>query len=317
MDKCTKINTVIPDEMSGMRLDQALANILPEYSRSILQNWIRDDRIKINNRSMRPRDHVHGGEQVEIWAETVPQTLDSPENIPLDIIFEDEHIIIINKPAGLVVHPGAGNPQHTLVNALLHHDQKFTQIPRAGIVHRLDKQTTGLMIIARTLQSHTYLVNQLRARNIQRQYIALVNGILITGGSIEQPIGRHPRHRTKMTVVHNGRPAKTHYRINRKYKHHTQLQISLETGRTHQVRVHMEWLGHAIISDPVYRSQRVLSKGMSPGLANIIKAFPRQALHACVLKFSHPQSHEILEWQQPVPADMSELINALETDAES
>ncbi|MCK5497896.1 MAG: RluA family pseudouridine synthase, partial [Gammaproteobacteria bacterium] len=209
--------------MSGKRLDQALAELLPEHSRARLQGWIRDDYVQIDKKSMRPRDKVHGGEQVEIRAEIESQISASPEDIPLEIVFEDEHLIIINKPAGLIVHPGAGNPQHTLMNALLHHDQQLEKVPRAGIVHRLDKDTTGLLVIARKPQSHTFLVEQLQARKIHREYVTIVTGIMTAGGTIEQPIGRHPKHRTKMAVVKNGRSAITHYRIIKKYRHHTQL----------------------------------------------------------------------------------------------
>lgn len=315
MNECIKINIIIPDEMSGKRLDQALAELLPEHSRARLQGWIRDDYVQIDKKSMRPRDKVHGGEQVEIQAEIESQISAAPEDIPLEIVFEDEHLIIINKPAGLIVHPGAGNPQHTLMNALLHHDQQLEQVPRAGIIHRLDKDTTGLLVIARTPQSHTFLVEQLQARKIHRQYVTIVTGIMTAGGTVDQAIGRHPKHRTKMAVVKNGRSAITHYRIIKKYRHHTQLQVNLETGRTHQIRVHMTWLHYPIVGDSIYGAKKQLVKGMDPELARVITAFPRQALHACVIKLAHPQSNELMEWQAPIPEDMAELINALEIDA--
>ena len=264
---------------------------------------------------MRPRDKVHGGEQVEIRAEIESQISAAPEDIPLEIVFEDEHLIIINKPAALIVHPGAGNPQHTLMNALLHHDQQLEQVARAGIVHRLDKDTTGLLVVARTPQSHTYLANQLQARKIHREYVTIVSGIMTAGGTINQPIGRHRTHRTKMAVVKNGRPSTTHYRIIKKYKHHTQLQVNLETGRTHQIRVHLTWLHYPIIGDPVYGGKKQLVKGMDPNLANYITAFPRQALHARAIQLHHPLSKEMMTWQAPIPEDMAELINTLETDA--
>ena len=315
MNECIKINIIIPDAMSGKRLDQALAELLPEHSRARLQSWIRDDYVQIDKKSMRPRDKVHGGEQVEIRAEIESQISAAPEDIPLEIVFEDEHLIIINKPARLIVHPGAGNPKHTLMNALLHHDQQLEQVARAGIVHRLDKDTTGLLVVARTPQSHTYLANQLQARKIHREYVTIVSGIMTAGGTINQPIGRHRTHRTKMAVVKNGRPSITHYRIIKKYKHHTQLQVNLETGRTHQIRVHLTWLHYPIIGDPVYGGKKQLVKGMDPNLANYITAFPRQALHARAIQLHHPLSKEMMTWKAPIPEDMAELINTLETDA--
>ncbi len=315
MNEHIKISTAIPDEMSGKRLDQALAILLPEHSRARLQGWIRNGYVLIDKKTMRPRDKIQGGEQVEIQAEVEVQLSASPENIPLEIVFEDEHLIIINKPAGLIVHPGAGNPQHTLMNALLHHEQQLEQLPRAGIVHRLDKDTSGLLVIARTLQSHTSLVKQLQARNMHREYVAIVSGVMTAGGTIDQPIGRHPKHRTRMAVVKNGRPAMTHYRIIKKYRHHTLLQVNLETGRTHQIRVHMTWCHYPIIGDPVYGTKKQLVKGMDPKLANIVTSFPRQALHARAIQLLHPLSNESMAWAAPIPEDMTKLIDSLELDA--
>ncbi len=315
MNELIQIDTVIPEEMSGKRLDQALAKLLPEHSRARLQGWIRDGYVLIDKKKMRPRDKIQGGEQVEIQAEIEVQVSASPENIPLEIIFEDEYLIIINKPAGLIVHPGAGNPQHTLMNALLHHDQKLDQIPRAGIVHRLDKDTSGLLVIARTPQSHTSLVKQLQTRDMHREYVTIVSGVMTAGGTIDQPIGRHPKHRTRMAIVKNGRTAITHYRIIRKYRHHTQLQVNLETGRTHQIRVHMTWYHHPIIGDPVYGAKKQLVKGMDSNLANIVTAFPRQALHARAIQLLHPHSDELMTWEAPIPEDITELIDSLKLDA--
>lgn len=315
MNELIQIDTVIPEEMSGKRLDQALAKLLPEHSRARLQGWIRDGYVLIDKKIMRPRDKIQGGEQVEIQAEIEVQISASPENIPLEIIFEDEYLIIINKPAGLIVHPGAGNPQHTLMNALLHHDQKLDQVPRAGIVHRLDKDTSGLLVIARTPQSHTSLVKQLQTRDMRREYVTIVSGVMTAGGTIDQPIGRHPKHRTRMAIVKNGRTAITHYRIIRKYRHHTQLQVNLETGRTHQIRVHMTWYHHPIIGDPVYGAKKQLVKGMDSNLANIVTAFPRQALHARAIQLLHPHSDELMTWEAPIPEDITELIDSLKLDA--
>lgn len=317
MIESININIIIPDELSGKRLDQALAELLPEHSRARIQNWIRDDFVQIDKKAMRPRDKVHGGEKVEIRAEIESQISAAPEDIPLEIIFEDEHLIVINKPAGLIVHPGAGNPKHTLMNALLHYDQQLEQVARAGIVHRLDRDTTGLLVVARTPQSHTSLANQLQARKIHRGYLVIVSGIMTAGGTVEQPIGRHPKNRTKMAIVKNGRPSTTHYRIIKKYKHHTQLQINLETGRTHQIRVHLSWLHYPIIGDPLYGAKKPLVKGMDPKLASYISAFPRQALHARTIQLLHPLSNEMMEWQAPIPEDMKELIKTLELDAKS
>ena len=315
MNELIQIDTVIPEEMSGKRLDQALAKLLPEHSRARLQGWIRDGYVLIDKKLMRPRDKIQGGEQVEIRAEIEVQISASPENIPLQIVFEDEYLIIINKPAGLIVHPGAGNPQHTLMNALLHHDQKLEQVPRAGIVHRLDKDTSGLLVIARTPQSHTSLVKQLQTRDMYREYVTIVSGVMTAGGTIDQPIGRHPKHRTRMAIVKNGRTAITHYRIIRKYRHHTQLQVNLETGRTHQIRVHMTWHHHPIIGDPVYGTKKQLVKGMNSNLANIVTAFPRQALHARAIQLLHPHSDELMTWEAPIPEDITALIDSLELDA--
>ena len=315
MNECIKISIAIPDAMSGKRLDQALASLLPEHSRARLQDWIREGYVLVDKIPMRPRDKIQGGEQVEIQAKIEAQISASPENIPLEIVFEDEHLIIINKPAGLIVHPGAGNPQHTLMNALLHHEQDLEQVPRAGIVHRLDKDTSGLLVIARTPQSHTALVKQLQARNMRREYVTIVSGILTAGGTIDQPIGRHPKHRTKMAIVKNGRPATTHFRVIRKYRHHTELQVNLETGRTHQIRVHLAWLHYPVIGDPMYGSRKPLVKGMAPNLANIVSVFPRQALHAHAIQLLHPQSNELMIWKAPIPEDMLRLIDSLEIDA--
>ena len=315
MNEYIQIDIVIPDEMSGKRLDQALATLLPEHSRARLQGWVRDGYVHIDKKLMRPRDKIQGGEQVEIRAEIEAQMSASPENIPLEIVFEDEHLIIINKPAGLIVHPGAGNPQHTLMNALLHHDQHLEQVPRAGIIHRLDKDTSGLLVIARTPQSHTSLVKQLQARTIHREYVTIVSGIMTAGGTIDKPIGRHPKHRTRMAVVKNGRIATTHYRIIKKYRHHTQLQVNLETGRTHQIRVHMTWLHYPIIGDPVYGTKKQLIKGMDSNLAKIITSFPRQALHARAIQLEHPVNSKMMSWEAPIPEDMVKLIDSLEIDA--
>lgn len=313
-----EINIVIPSTMAGKRLDQALAKMLPEYSRARLQGWIRAGDVKIDKKSMPAcDDQVKGGEQIEIRTRLKLQVTAAPEAIPLQIVFEDESMIIVNKPAGLVVHPGAGNPQHTLMNALLNHDQQLQHVSRAGIVHRLDKETTGLLIIARTPESHTYLVTQLQQKQIQRQYVALVSGTMISGGTIDQAIGRDPQNRIKMAILKNGRDARTHYRIIRKYRYHTQLRVQLETGRTHQIRVHMAGLNYPIVGDPLYGRKRQLAKGLPENFAKTIKDFPRQALHASALSLIHPKNKTMLRWEAPIPEDMARLIAECEKDMDS
>lgn len=316
MDDCIQIDTMIPVVMSGKRLDHVLVSILPDYSRARLQSWIHDGYVKVDNKLVSPSTRIKGGEQLAICAIINAQIAVSAEDIPLEILFEDEYLLVINKPAGLVVHPGAGNREHTLMNALLYYDNQLEKIPRAGIVHRLDKNTTGILVIARTLMSHTYLVKQLQAHNIQRRYIALVTGVMVAGGKVVQAIGRDTKHRTKMAVRDNGRSATTHYRIIKKYRHHTQLQVDLETGRTHQIRVHMAWLRYPIIGDLMYGANRQLVTGMSAHLAKIINAFPRQALHARTLSLVHPHSKERVKWHAPMPLEINQLIHELEHDAQ-
>ena len=314
--KAYTVNTFIPADMAGKRFDQALSCMLPEYSRAKIQTWIREGCVKIDTKLVHACDRrVQGGERIEIHAQMQPQVAVEAENIPLQIVFEDQQLIIINKPAGLVVHPGAGNQRHTLMHALLHYEPKLRQVPRAGIVHRLDKETTGLLIIARTLQSHKYLVEKLHQREIQRQYVALVQGVMVAGGMVDQAIGRHPKQRTKMAVLSNGRPAKTHYRIIKKYRYHTQIRVNLETGRTHQIRVHMHWLRYPILGDPMYGYKTKQKQGMSAQLIQAITTFPRQALHAQAIRLIHPDTKAALEWKLPMPEDMLQLIQSLEMDA--
>lgn len=317
MSEYIKIRTVMPEAMSGQRLDKALANLLPEYSRTRLQGWILDGYVLIDEQPMHQCNKIEGGERVDIQAEIEKHTSIVAENITLDIVFEDEHLIIINKPAGLVVHPGAGNPRHTLMNALLYHEQKLEQLPRAGIVHRLDKDTSGLLMVARTPHSYAFLTKQLKNHDVQREYIAVVNGVVTAGGTVNQPIDRHPIHRSRMTVVKEGRKAKTHYRIIKKYRHHTQLRINLETGRTHQIRVHMKWLRYPIIGDSTYGNKKQRMKGMAVNLANSMSAFQRPALHARAIQLVHPQNNNPMTWEAPMPDDMTKLIDVLEIDAEA
>jgi len=317
MQESVLLKATIPENMAGKRLDQVLAEIFKDHSRTRLQTWIRNGHVRVNNKILRQRDPVVGGELVEIKASFEIQDFSSPEDIPLHVLHEDSELIILNKPAGLVVHPGAGNPEHTLLNALLHFDPQLEYVPRAGIVQRLDKDTSGLMVVARTPQTHTYLVEQLQARCIKREYKTIVSGVMTAGGSIDQPIGRHPRHRKKMTITDKGKTAITHYRIIKKFSGHTYLQIQLETGRTHQIRVHLSYLKYPILGDPVYGGRVKIPKNTSMQLISTIQSFPRQALHACKIELKHPVSGDMICLESPLPEDMQSLFEALENNEKS
>jgi len=296
----------VPDSCAGMRLDQVLAMLMPELSRNRLQGWIRDGRVLVDGAVCIPKQKMHGGESLQVDAAPEPEvTAFQPEAIALDILFEDEAILIVNKPSGLVVHPGSGNWSGTLLNALLHHDASLTQVPRAGIVHRLDKETSGLMVVAKTLAAQTHLVRQLQARTVSREYLALAHGRIDRDGSVDAPIGRHPTQRTRMAVVPNGREAVTHYAVTRRFIDCTQVLCRLETGRTHQIRVHMAHLGHPLVGDPLYGRKRCPNA--------VLEAFPRQALHAQRLALVHPVSGVMLSWSAPVPADLSSLLESVES----
>jgi len=317
MQESVLLKVTIPENMAGKRLDQVLAEIFKDHSRTRLQTWIRNGHVRVNNKILRQRDHVVGGELVEIKASIETRDSSSPEDIPLHVLHEDSELIILNKPAGLVVHPGAGNPEHTLLNALLHFDPQLEYVPRAGIVQRLDKDTSGLMVVARTPQTHTYFVEQLQARSIKREYKTIVSGVMTAGGSIDQPIGRHPRHRKKMTVTDKGKTAITHYRIIKKFSGHTYLQIQLETGRTHQIRVHLSYLKYPILGDPVYGGRVKIPKNTSMQLISTIQSFPRQALHAYKIELKHPVSGDMICLESPLPEDMQSLFEALENNEKS
>ena len=307
-----QLEIVIPEKFKGKRLDLALSKLFPEHSRSRIQSWIKAGEVEVNNSKYKQRNVVNSGDIIKI--NTTLKSIDKhqAEHISLDVIHEDKAIIILNKPAGLVVHPGAGNQKHTLVNALLHFDEKLDVLPRAGIIHRLDKDTTGIMIIARTIESYTYLVNELQKRNIKRNYKAIICGQLVAGGVIENKIGRHPVHRTKMAVTDKGKLATTHYRIIKKFQHYTYLDIQLGTGRTHQIRVHMNNEKHPIIGDPLYGKNTFIKKGINASLREFIKNFKRQALHAYNLEFTHPVSKKIISLNAELPDDMNNLIKILE-----
>ncbi|MFK8068000.1 MAG: 23S rRNA pseudouridine(1911/1915/1917) synthase RluD [Gammaproteobacteria bacterium] len=305
------LTAIIPESYDGWRLDRALAEMFSDYSRSSLKSWILNGKVQIDQKRIRPTITVYGGEQVEIWVEPEQKIEWKAQNIPLNIVHEDEDLIVINKPANLVVHPGAGNPDGTLVNALLYYDQKLENLPRAGIVHRLDKDTTGIMVVARSLRAHTSLVDQLQTRTLKREYQAIVNGVVQSNGSIDAPIGRHPTQRVRMAVVENGKPAKTHYRCESKFPAHTHLKVQLESGRTHQIRVHMSHINFPIVGDPVYGSRSKVYKELEKDLVEVLSNFKRQALHSTQLTLEHPATKEVLSWKTPLPDDMKNLINKL------
>lgn len=301
------INFIIPMQFAGLRLDQALAKLAPDYSRSRLQSWIRQEKVQLDGAACDIRQKIWGGESVYI--EPVPDPMETaciPQDIALNVIYEDASLIVIDKPAGLVVHPGSGNWEGTLLNALLHHAPELSAIPRAGIVHRLDKETSGLLVVAKTLTSQTSLVRQLQGRSVKRQYLALVHGIVERGGAVDAPIGRHPTQRTKMAVVGNGKPAKTHYSVMTQYAGCTLLECILESGRTHQIRVHMQHIGHPLVGDPVYGIKPVQSENRE-----LLAAFPRQALHAKRLSFVHPENGVLMEFESGLPTDIAGLLDQL------
>jgi len=304
----------IGPDLAGKRLDQALASLFEDYSRSRLQAWTKEGRVKVNGNLLRPRDKVMLGDQVELHAQLDDQVECRPQPVPLDIVFEDDHLLVIDKPAGLVVHPAAGNPDGTLQNGLLYHNASLIELPRAGIVHRLDKDTTGLMVVAKTQIAHKCLVAALVAREVKREYRALVVGKLNVGGTIDQPIGRHPTQRIRMAVNPMGKPAITHYRVLEKFRAHTLLRVNLETGRTHQIRVHMAHMRHPIFGDPVYGGRLQIPSGADEGLKGIMRAFKRQALHAKRLGLVHPATGKFMQWEAPIPHDMAELLEALRAD---
>lgn len=301
-------------EHAGERLDQAVAGLWPQYSRSRLAAWIRAGDLTVDARCVKPNLRLRGGEEVMLETVLEPHGEPRPQPIPLEILHEDTAVLVIDKPAGLVVHPGSGNPDGTLVNALLHHDPALETLPRAGLIHRLDKDTSGCLLVARTLPSHTWLTRALKRRDIHRAYRALVWGEVIAGGRIEAPIGRHPVDRRRQVVADQGRPAVTHYRVARRLAGATLLDVLLETGRTHQIRVHMAHLGFPIIGDPVY-GRRGAPAGLSEAQRRAWQTFSRQALHARRLEFPHPEGGRTVAAESPSPADMAGLVATLAADA--
>jgi 23S rRNA pseudouridine1911/1915/1917 synthase len=307
---------ILDADLRGQRLDQALASVFREFSRSRIQQWIRDGHVRIDGGIWRPRDRVRGGESVEIDPVASPQTRLIAQDLPLPVVHEDADLIVIDKPAGLVVHPAAGNPDRTLANALLHHDPELARIPRAGIVHRLDKDTTGLMVVARTLRAHKSLVDQLQARTVSRQYLAVANGVMTAGGTVDAPIGRHPVDRKRMAVVAGGKPAVTHYRVVERFRAHTWVRVSLETGRTHQIRVHLANIRHPLVGDRVYGGRPRVPSAADPETLAVLQGFPRQALHAARLELVHPGSGETAVWESAPAPDLRQLIEVLHLDME-
>ncbi|MDX1458517.1 MAG: 23S rRNA pseudouridine(1911/1915/1917) synthase RluD [Marinobacter sp.] len=307
---------LIPPELSDRRLDQAAAALMPEHSRSRLQGWIKGGQLTVNGQTCKPRDKVMLDDRLELDAEPEVQVAWQAESIELDVVFEDEHLLVINKPAGLVVHPAAGHADGTLVNALLHHAPEVERLPRAGIVHRLDKDTSGIMVVARSLIAHTSLVDQLQTRTMGREYEAVIVGTLTGGGTVDAPIGRHPRDRKKMAVVATGKPAVTHYRLLERFVAHTHIRCQLESGRTHQIRVHMSHVKHPLVGDPAYGGRIKLPKGATDELRDVLGGFQRQALHARRLTLEHPATGELMSWETPLPEDMEELLAALRSHRE-
>jgi 23S rRNA pseudouridine1911/1915/1917 synthase len=304
----------VPVSMSGLRFDQVASELFPDFSRSRLQSWIRDGQLTLDGRLAKPKDRLIGGEQLELKAELEAQGTWEPEAIELNIVHEDDDLMVINKPAGLVVHPAAGNQTGTLLNALLNHCPDLINLPRAGIVHRLDKETTGLMVVAKTLQAHTDLVEQLADRTVSREYEAIAVGTMTGGGTVNAPIGRHPTQRKLMAVLsQGGKRAVTHYRVLTRFPHHTHIRVKLETGRTHQIRVHMAHIQFPLVGDATYGKRFKIPKGASDELIETLKAFPRQALHAATLGLEHPGTGEYCEWSIPLPEDFQELLNTLKT----
>ena len=300
-----RVTRRVPDTLAGLRLDKALARMFPEHSRNRLQRWLKEGHVSLDSHAAKPKQKIWGGERVEIRSQPAPaETAFRAESIALDVVYEDDDILVINKPAGLVVHPGSGNWKGTLLNALLHRSPQLAAIPRAGIVHRLDKNTSGLLVVAKTLRAHTDLVRQLQARTVRRDYLAVVHGLVKVDGEVGAPVGRDPRHRTRMAVVSTGRPALTRFKVTKRFAQATLLECSLSTGRTHQIRVHMQSLGYPLIGDPVYRGKRP-GDSRTPGLH-------RQALHAVRLEFSHPVSGAPKRFSAPLPGDLRELLDSLE-----
>jgi 23S rRNA pseudouridine1911/1915/1917 synthase len=303
---------IVPIELHRKRIDQVAAALWPEFSRGKLQEWIKSGALLVDGQTAKAKQSVEVDAVLSLDAELEPVVHWEAQSIPLDIVYEDEDVIVVNKPVGLVVHPAAGNWDGTLVNALLAHDSSLEQLPRAGIVHRLDKDTSGLMVVAKTLQAHTALVDALQSREVSRHYVAIAHGAMTGGGVVDAPIGRHPTMRQKMAVVATGKHARTHYSLGQRFKHFTELHLKLETGRTHQIRVHMAHKKHPLVGDAIYGGRARVPGNSSSELVQAIRDFPRQALHARALAFFHPESDEWVSFEAPMPIDMQQLLETLE-----
>ncbi|WP_024871544.1 23S rRNA pseudouridine(1911/1915/1917) synthase RluD [Tolumonas lignilytica] len=316
MSQPIQLNGTIELQHEGKRLDQVLAELFTDYSRTRIKEWILEGKVQLDGKvCLLPKEKVMGGQQVSIVTELAEDTRWQAQDIPLNIVYEDEHLLVIDKPAGLVVHPGAGTPDGTVLNALLHRYPEIAEVPRAGIVHRLDKETTGLMVVAKTIPAQIRLVYALQKRRITREYEAIVVGHMTAGGTVDEPISRHPTQRTMMAVNPMGKPAITHYRVAERFRAHTRLRCRLETGRTHQIRVHMAHINHALVGDPVYGGRLRPIRNASVELSDFLRTFRRQALHATMLRLTHPITGEEMEWHSPLPADMVELIDVLRIDS--
>ena len=307
-----QFNIIIPDRLIGQRIDSAMAQMLPDYSRSKITTWVRSGGALINGKTFKPKEKILGGEIVTLNIKAEKTNDWKAEDIPLDIVFEDNNIIVVNKPVGLVTHPGAGNWTGTLANALLHYDPSLANLDRAGIVHRLDKNTSGLMVVARSELAQKNLVEQLQTHAVSREYSAIVYGHMISGGTVDEPIGRDPKDRIRQAVVEDGKDAVTHYRVIDRFAHHTHVKAILETGRTHQIRVHLSYIGHPLIADPMYGGKIRFPKKADDHLKNALKKFNRQALHAKKLTLTHPITLEQMSWKAPLPQDLQDLLKVLQ-----
>lgn len=314
MSEVQQLSATVSDEQAGQRLDRVLAALFPDYSRARLQRWVSQGEVLVDGAQRRSKEKLRGGEKISLRVVLEEEVDSQPEAIPLDIVYEDEALLVVNKPVGLVVHPAAGNRHGTMLNALLHHTPTLAAVPRAGIVHRLDKDTSGLLVVARNLKSQQSLSAQIQRHDFEREYQTVVCGVMTAGGDVDAPIGRHPTVRTRMAVVGNGKAARTHYRVYRRYRAHSHLKVKLETGRTHQIRVHMAHIRHPIVGDSVYAGRLRIPKGCSNVLSGVLRGFKRQALHAARLGLRHPDSGEAMMWQAPLPRDMVVLLRALDED---
>ncbi len=311
------IELTIPAELAGQRLDSALAKLIPQHSRTRIKGWIEAGAVQVGHQPCKPRDLVEAGARVRVQmtVDEAAQPQIEPEYMALRLVHEDADLLVVDKPAGLVVHPGAGNPRHTLQNALLGFDPQLAALPRAGLIHRLDKDTSGLLVVARTPAAQTSLSRQLEARTMAREYVAVCVGVMIGGGTVDEPIGRHRGDRLRMAIRVAGRPAVTHYRVLERFRAHTYLRIKLETGRTHQIRLHLSHIKYPLVGDPVYGGRFGLPRGATPELIDALRGFKRQALHAATLGFEHPRTGKTLSLESPVPEDFARLLAALRTDA--